>query len=456
MTNQSRRRNLPVSLGQLSGYLSGLTRGRLWLQVLIGMVLGVLVGILLGPNVGWLAPEQSTITGNWLALPGQLFLLLIQMIVIPLVVASVIRGLAAGENLEQLRRMGLLAVIYFLLTTAAAIVIGLWIASIVQPGKFIDPDTVASLTDGKPSAAVTGDVPTLDPGQLPQLLLGVLPSNPLTSMVEGQMLQIVLFAIIVGVALVMMPPRQARPLLDLMASLQEVCMTVVRWAMWLAPWAVFGLLAQLTSKVGLSALAAMGVYVATVLLGLAMLVVLYMLLMFAFTAERPWRFLRAVREVLLLAFSTSSSAAVMPLSIRTAEEKLGVRPSVSQFIIPLGATINMNGTALYQGVAAIFIAQVFGVDVGVSAMLLIVVTAVGASIGSPATPGVGIVVLAMVLEAAGIPTAGIALIMGVDRILDMSRTAVNVCGDLVACRLMDRWVGETDTTASRPSAETET
>jgi len=241
MTNQSRRRNLPVSLGQLSGYLSGLTRGRLWLQVLIGMVLGVLVGILLGPNVGWLAPEQSTITGNWLALPGQLFLLLIQMIVIPLVVASVIRGLAAGENLEQLRRMGLLAVIYFLLTTAAAIVIGLWIASIVQPGKFIDPDTVASLTDGKPSAAVTGDVPTLDPGQLPQLLLGVLPSNPLTSMVEGQMLQIVLFAIIVGVALVMMPPRQARPLLDLMASLQEVCMTVVRWAMWLAPWAVFGL-----------------------------------------------------------------------------------------------------------------------------------------------------------------------------------------------------------------------
>lgn len=200
----------------------------------------------------------------------------------------------------------------------------------------------------------------------------------------------------------------------------------------------------------------MGVYVATVLLGLAMLVVLYMLLMFAFTAERPWRFLRAVREVLLLAFSTSSSAAVMPLSIRTAEEKLGVRPSVSQFIIPLGATINMNGTALYQGVAAIFIAQVFGVDVGVSAMLLIVVTAVGASIGSPATPGVGIVVLAMVLEAAGIPTAGIALIMGVDRILDMSRTAVNVCGDLVACRLMDRWVGETDTTASRPSAETET
>jgi Na+/H+-dicarboxylate symporter len=457
MATQGNHRHLPTSLGQLSGYLSGLTRGRLWLQVLIGMGLGIVVGILLGPNVGWLTPEQSHIAGNWLALPGQMFLALIQMIVIPLVVASVIRGLAASENVEQLRRMGLLAVVYFLLTTAAAIVIGLWIASVMKPGELIDPATVQSLTDTHIEAELPTDVPTLEAGAIPQLLLGVLPSNPLTSMVEGQMLQIVLFAVIVGIALVMMPPKQARPLLDLMASLQEVCMTVVRWAMWLAPWAVFGLIAQLTSKVGLSALAAMGVYVTTVLLGLLLLLVVYMLLMFAFTAERPWRFLASVREVMLLAFSTSSSAAVMPLSIRTAEEKLGVRPSVSQFIIPLGATINMNGTALYQGVAAIFIAQVFGVDISTSGMLLIVVTAVGASIGSPATPGVGIVILAMVLEAAGIPTAGIALIMGVDRILDMSRTAVNVCGDLVACRLMNHWIGETQPTPDdRPATETET
>ena len=456
MATQDTRRHLPTSLGQLSGYLSGLTRGRLWLQVLIGMGLGIIVGILLGPNIGWLTPEQSHIAGNWLALPGQMFLALIQMIVIPLVVASVIRGLSASENVEQLRRMGLLAVVYFLLTTAAAIVIGLWIALLIKPGELIDPATVQSLSETQIETALPADVPALDAGEIPQLLLGVLPSNPLTSMVEGQMLQIVLFAVIVGIALVMMPPRQARPLLDLMASLQEVCMTVVRWAMWLAPWAVFGLIAQLTSKVGLSALAAMGVYVITVLLGLFLLLVLYMILMFALTGERPWRFLAAVREVMLLAFSTSSSAAVMPLSIRTAEEKLGVRPSISQFVIPLGATINMNGTALYQGVAAIFIAQVFGVDISTSGMLLIVVTAVGASIGSPATPGVGIVILAMVLEAAGIPTAGIALIMGVDRILDMSRTAVNVCGDLVACRLMNHWIEDTETSPSeRPAAESE-
>jgi Na+/H+-dicarboxylate symporter len=239
-----------------------------------------------------------------------------------------------------------------------------------------------------------------------------------------------------------MAPAQSKPLLDLMASLQEVCMTVVRWAMWLAPFAVFGLLAQLTTKIGLNALLGMAVYVGTVLLGLLLLLACYLLLLFIFAGQRPMAFLRASREVLLLAFSTSSSAAVMPLSIKTVEDKLSVRPSVSQFVIPLGATINMNGTALYQGVAAIFLAQVFGIDISHAGMLLIIVTAVGASIGSPATPGVGIVILALVLDSVGIPTAGIALIMGVDRILDMSRTAINVCGDLTACILMNRWIDD--------------
>ena len=222
-------------------------------------------------------------------------------------------------------------------------------------------------------------------------------------------------------------------------------MTVVGWAMRMAPIAVFGLMAQLTTKIGLNAILGMGVYVATVLLGLLLLLSLYLLLVYLIARESPLQFLRNTRDVLLLAFSTSSSAAVMPLSIKTVEEKLKVHPSVSQFVIPLGATINMNGTALYQGVATIFLAQIFGVDLGLSALLLVIVTAVGASIGSPGTPGVGIVILAMVLETAGIPTAGIVLIMGVDRILDMSRTAVNVCGDLVAAKLMNRWMMRTNT-----------
>jgi Na+/H+-dicarboxylate symporter len=211
--------------------------------------------------------------------------------------------------------------------------------------------------------------------------------------------------------------------------------------MHIAPFAVFGLLAQITIKVGLDALLGMAVYVGTVILGLLLMILVYLIIVSLIARHNPLHFLSAVREVQLLAFSTSSSAAVMPLSMQTAEDKLGVRPSISQFLIPLGASINMDGTALYQAAATVFLAQVYNVELGLSSLLLILVTTVGASIGSPATPGVGIVILAMVLSSVGIPASGVALIIGVDRILDMSRTAVNVTGDLTACLVMDRWVG---------------
>lgn len=430
----------PRPFGALSDTLSTLTRGRLWAKVLLGLFLGIAVGILLGPGLALIRPSIAAVIGNWLALPGQLFLTLIQMIVIPLVFASVIRGLAASDNLEQLKRMGTRAVLYFIVTTAVAILIGMSVGLLIRPGSYIDSELLQSALGSTPVTVTQNEITQPELGELPGTLINLFPTNPLNSMVEGQMLQIILFAGIFGVALVMMRPSRSRPLLELMASLQEVCMTVVGWAMRLAPYAVFGLMAQIVSRIGFEALLGMAVYVGTVLLGLLAMVVLYLLLISLFGQHSPWRFLRSVREVLLLAFSTSSSAAVMPLSIKTAEEKLSVRPSIAQFVIPLGATINMNGTALYQGVAAIFLAQVFGIDIGISGMLLITVTAVGAAIGSPATPGVGIVILAMVLDSVGIPAAGIALIMGVDRILDMSRTAVNVAGDLTACILMDRWI----------------
>ncbi|MEJ2094225.1 MAG: dicarboxylate/amino acid:cation symporter, partial [Gammaproteobacteria bacterium] len=323
------------------------------------------------------------------------------------------------------------------------IVIGLTVALLIKPGNFMDGQALQGAMDIKVEAKVNQDAASarLVLNDLPHKIITLLPSNPLSSMVESDMLEVVIFAIIVGVALVMMAPAQSKPMLDLLGSLQEVCMTVVRWAMILAPLAVFGLIAQLTAKLGFDALIGMAIYVGTVLLGLVILFMLYLLLYMLIAKEHPVNFIKSVRDVLLLAFSTSSSAAVMPMSIKVAEEKLMIRPSVSQFIIPLGATINMNGTALYQGVAAIFLAQVFGVDINISEMSLIVITAVGASIGAPSTPGVGIVILSMVLAAVGIPPAGIALIMGVDRILDMSRTAINVCGDLVAAKLMDIWVG---------------
>jgi len=427
----------------LNSHLTNLIKTHLWLKVLIGMFLGITIGILIGPTTGFFKQDVSTLIGNWLALPGQLFLTLIQMIVIPLIFASVVRGLSASESFEQLRKMGLGISLYFILTTTTAIIIGLGIAMLINPGNFVDATSMKATMQASPTMISNpASPPTLS--DLPIKLIAVLPSNPINSMVEGQMLQVVVFAMIIGIALVMMTASQSKPLLDLMASLQEVCMTVVGWAMRLAPIAVFGLMAQLTTKIGLNALLGMSVYVTTVLIGLLILLLLYLLLIFIIVREHPLPFVSKVKDVLLLAFSTSSSAAVMPLSIKTAQEKLDVHPSVSQFVIPLGATINMNGTALYQGVATVFLAQVFGIDLSISALLLVIVTAVGASIGSPGTPGVGIVILAMVLETAGIPPAGIVLIMGVDRILDMCRTAVNVCGDLVAAKLMNRWMIKTD------------
>jgi Na+/H+-dicarboxylate symporter len=431
----------PRSLKYLTGNLQSLVRGRLWLQVLIGMVAGITTGILLGPSTGWVDAATAATIGDWLAFPGKLFLALIQMIVIPLVFASIIRGLAATEDLEQLRRMGSRVVLYFIATTALAIIIGLVLALFIKPGNFVDSRALQATLAAVPAAAENTAPAGINFKELPQHIITLLPANPLNSMVESNMLQVVIFAMVVGVALVMMAPAQSKPMLDLLGSLQEVCMTVVRWAMLLAPVAVFGLLAQLAAKLGLNALFGLAVYVGTVLLGLLLLFTVYLVIIYLVAKQRPLAFIISVRDVLLLAFSTSSSAAVMPLSIKTAEEKLGVRPSVSQFVIPLGATINMNGTALYQGVAALFLAQVYGIDIGIGAMTLIVLTSVGASIGAPATPGVGIVILSMVLGTVGIPAAGIALIMGVDRILDMSRTAINVSGDLVAAKLMDRWVG---------------
>ena len=426
--------------GYINTQLNKLIKGRLWLKVMIGMLLGIITGVLIGPGVGWVDAEVASTMGNWLALPGQLFLTLVQMIVIPLVFASVVRGLDASENLEQLKKMGIGVVVYFVATTALAIVIGLWITSVIKPGSYMDADLLKSTKEISQVANTESSAALPGLSELPEKLITLLPQNPLTSMVEGQMLQVVIFAMIIGMALVMMNEKQSRPMRDLIASLQEVCMTVVSWAMRLAPFAVFGLMAQLTARIGFDALLGMAVYIGTVLLGLFLLLLLYLLIVFLVARETPIKFLWSIREVMLLAFSTSSSAAVMPLSIKTVQEKLNVSPTISQFVIPLGATINMNGTALYQGVAAVFLAQVFGIEMGLGALLLIVVTAVGASIGSPGTPGVGMVILAMVLETVNIPAAGIVLIMGVDRILDMSRTAVNVCGDIVAAKVMNRWL----------------
>tara|TARA_R110002073_G_scaffold24260_8_gene82067 strand:+ start:37696 stop:39027 length:1332 start_codon:yes stop_codon:yes gene_type:complete len=421
----------------LPRHLERLVAGRLWLKVIIAMALGIGVGLVLGPSVGWIDPKVAALIGDWLALPGQLFLGSIQMIVVPLVVASIVRGLADGEDVEQLRKLGIRLAGYFVLTTTVAVTIGVGLATLLKPGRFVASSEMFQSSTNLPVAGQP-----IEPASIPDLVTSILPVNPLGAMVEGQMLQVVLFSVIFGVALIAMQPKQAQPILDLFESLQEVCMTVVRWAMRLAPIAVFGLVAQVAMTLGVTALTGLAAYVGTVLLGLLILLVLYTTLSAVVGKRSPRAFLRSIRDVQLLAFSTSSSAAVMPLSIQTAEEQLDVRPSVAQLVVPLGATINMDGTAMYQAIATVFLAQVTGIDLGLGALVLIVVTAVGASIGASSTPGVGIVLLASILQSAGIPVGAIALILGVDRILDMSRTAVNVTGDLTACVVMNRWVGD--------------
>lgn len=453
--NQYMEKLYPRSLIHLTRHLQGLIQGKLWLKILISMFLGLVVGLILSPHTGLVSPKAAEVFGSWLALPGNIFLGLIQMIVIPLILASIIRGMAASEDLEHLRQLGLRLVFYLTITTIVAITIGIGVTTVLQPGQFIDQSLVTSVVETAPAESQEGITETPELEAFPDIVISLFPENPLGSMMKGEMLQVVLFSLIIGFALVTMVSNHAKPLLELLGSIQEVCMTVVRWAMYLAPLAVFGLLAQITIKVGFEALLGMAAYVGTVLLALLLLLCFYLLIVFFVSGKSPLAFMGAIREAQLLAFSTSSSAAVMPLSLKTAKEKLKVRPSISEFVIPLGTTINMDGTALYQGAATVFLAQVFGIELGLSALVLIVVTTVAASLGTPATPGVGIVILSLVLESAGIPTAGIALILGVDRILDMSRTVLNVTGDFTACLVMDRWVGGSKTFEEELSEEEE-
>jgi Na+/H+-dicarboxylate symporter len=429
-------------LKSLSRNLHSLLEKKLWLKILISMGLGIALGLFLGPLGGYVDPVYAEIIGEWIALPGYIFLALLKMIVIPLVFASIILGVAS-QSMSELKRTGLFTAAYFVMTTAIATSIGLGMALYIHPGKFIDGNLVESALGGGSQA-----VPTsldFDPSVLnfPSLLVGnIFPSNPLGAMVSGEMLQVVFLAVIIGVALVSLNKEQSTPMVNFLNSVQSICMTVVKWSMSLAPIAVFGLLTKFTIKLGIDALMGMVVYVGTVLASLTLLMCLNLLIVFFVARYNPFTFLKAIRDVLLLAFSTSSSAAVMPLTLKTAQENLGVRPSISQFVIPLGATVNMNGTALYQGVATVFLAEVFGIHLGPIQLLIVMVMAVAASIGTPSIPGVGIIVLAMILGSVGIPTSGIALIMGVDRILDMCRTAVNVAGDLVTCKVMDRLLRE--------------
>lgn len=420
------------TLKSLERYLQSLVEAKLWVKVVVALVLGISAGIVLSPGTGWVPETVSAPLGSWLGLPGQLFLKLVQMIMIPLIFASIITGLVSASG-EQLKKMGLGVGLYFIATTVISITIGTTLAVLIRPGSILSLGEVEASGDqmDAPPTSMFDDVP----GAISNLL----PENPLASMVSGEMLAVVIFTIIIGVAITQLSEPMKQPILRLLGAIQQICMTIVKWAMRLVPYAVFGLMAQLTSSIGINSVKGVGLYTLTVLIGLAMLLVLYMLVVWLGGRKNPWTFLRKIREVQLLAFSTTSSAAVMPLSIKTAQDELGISKGVSNFLIPVGATVNMDGTAIYQCISTLFIAQAYGLEMGLASIVLVMFTIVAASIGTPAIPGGGVIILATVLQSVGIPPEGIVIIVGIDRILGMFRTAINVTGDLTACVLFDRF-----------------
>lgn len=409
-------------------------RSRLWAQVLIAMVMGVGTGALLGPAAGLVPPSTAGIIGDWLALPGQLFLGLIAIVLVPLVFSSIVSGLAGVASNQAMRKLGTRLGLFIVSTTFVAAWIGISLAQLFEPGM----DLELPIEKLPPPA---GAAQSFDLARLPDLVAGVLPTNPAASVIQGDLLAIVILAVLTGVAATQIRKEKAAPLLALLDSLMSISMTVVKWAMLLSPLAVFGLMAQLMIQIGLESLFGLLNYVGTVLLGLAFLFVIYALFLKLIGGLGFRSFIKAAGPNLLLAFSTSSSSAVMPSTIQTAR-KLKVPDEVASLVIPLGATMNMAGTALYQSVAILFLAQISGVDLSVPETLLLVGTLVASSIGAPGTPGVSIAILASVATGFGIPATGLVIILGVDRLLDMSRTVVNVTGDITAAVIMKNTLKE--------------
>lgn len=425
-------------LRSLSHYLQYLVRSRLWVKVLIGMAIGCGIGYLLSEETGLVGAHIASPVSNWLYLPGQLFLKLVQMIMIPFVFSSIIIGIINTDT-EQLKKTGIRLGIYFVSTTTIAITIGIMLTKWIDPGKHMARKT---LIDNPSVSKADGSTIV----NIPNAISNLLPDNPLASMVTGEMLSIVIFTIIVAIAIIQMKKELQVPVVSLLNSIQEICMTIVKWAMRLAPLAVLGIMAQLVYTMGFDSITGLARYVTTVMAGLAGLLVVYLLMVTFLGNQNPFKFLKSITKVQLLAFSTTSSAAVMPLSIKTAEENLRVRPSISEFIIPVGATMNMDGTALYQCISTLFVAQLYGIELQLPNLILLVITIVAASIGTPAIPGGGIVILATIMQGIGIPAEGTVMLIGVERIMGMFRTAINVTGDLTACVIFNRFANNVSDT----------
>lgn len=410
-------------------------------KILIGMALGVLFGVLLSFIEG-----GDTFIGNYIKPFGTIFINLLKLIAVPLILASLVKGVSDLKDISKLSEMGGRTIVTYLITTLTAVTIGLILVNVIQPGKSISVDTRQELVEAYSSdtkAKQEAAAKQQEAGPL-QALIDVVPSNIfLAASNNRNMLQVIFFALFFGIGMILLPVKKVKPVKKFFDSFNDIILKLIDLIMFAAPYGVFALLAALVVEApNLELFQALALYAITLLLGLAIMILLYMLIVRLFTKKKISFFIKGIAPAQLLAFSTSSSAATLPVTMECVEENLGVDKEVASFVLPIGATINMDGTSVYQGVAAVFIAQAFGLDLSLSAQLGIVFTATLASIGTAAVPSAGIVMLVIVLAQAGIPEAGLALIFAIDRPLDMCRTIVNVTGDAAVSMIVGKSIGK--------------
>lgn len=410
-------------------------------KILLGMLLGVIVGIVM-TNFDW----GMKFVQDWIKPFGKIFINILKMIAIPLILAALIKGVSDLKDISKLSRMGSRTIGVYIATTVIAVSIGLLLVNIVKPGNSISDDTRAEMVEnyGGSTTKYKDEAKNQKESGPLQALEDLVPQNIFSAATSNRnMLQVIFFAVFFGIGLILIPEEKGDTVKKFFDGFNEVILKMVDLIMLAAPYGVFALLAALVvESPSIDLFKALGWYALTVVLGLAIMIGIYILLVKIFTRKNPTFFMNGISPAQLLAFSTSSSAATLPVTMERVTEHLGVEEEVASFVLPIGATINMDGTSLYQAVAAVFIAQAFGMDLTLGTQLGIIATATLASIGSAAVPGAGMVMLVGVLGYAGIPEAGLALIFAVDRPLDMCRTTVNVTGDATVSMIIAKSLGK--------------
>ncbi|SCD21174.1 sodium:dicarboxylate symporter [Proteiniphilum saccharofermentans] len=415
-------------------------------KIVIGMTLGILFGALVS-NFSW----GKQFVSDWIAPFGTIFIRLLKLIAIPLIFTSLVKGISDLKDISRFRHIGVRTIILYISTTVIAIIIGLLLVNTLKPGAGISQETIDELTEtyAGNTSIITNlqEIEQQDSGPL-TFLIDIVPENIFTAFGNNSlMLQVIFFSIIFGISMLLIDPESARPVSRLINGLNEVVLKMVNLIMLMAPFAVFALLAQIiVSTDNVEILQKLLFYGATVVLGLILMLSFYLIVVYLFTGRNPHWFIKGIAPAQLLAFSTSSSAATLPVTMERVTEHLGVDNEVSSFVLPVGATINMDGTSLYQAVAAVFITQALHFPLDFSDQLTIILTALLASIGAAAVPGTGMIMLVIVLESIGFPAdklaIGLALIFAIDRPLDMCRTVINISGDAMVSVVVAKSLGK--------------